>query len=253
MENGPLQKISHEHRVEIGRRISAKILETFGDHVLSVFITGSTAKALDRPYSDLEMTAIMKDNVEVPTKYYVYEGLLIQIDYRQESEFLKAAREPGHDWPLGADECRIRIVLFDRDNWTGRLVEAVKQNDSADFTEALRFAALEMTESLAAVRNADYKDDSVDLRTRAFNLAWDAARVVYLLNRKYVLTTSWYWKQVLECPLLPRDLNQLIDITAGFAPSSRDQLINAAEKLWSETVFLVKDRGISLESNEIIV
>jgi len=253
VENGPLQKISHEHRVEIGRRISAKILETFGDHVLSVFITGSTAKALDRPYSDLEMTAIMKDNVEVPTKYYVYEGLLIQIDYRQESEFLKAAREPGRDWPLGADESRNRIVLFDRDNWTGRLVEAVKQNDSADFTEALRFAALEMTESLAAVRNADYKDDSVDLRTRAFNLAWDAVRVVYLLNRKYVLTTSWYWKQVLECPLLPRDLNQLIDITAGFAPSSRDQLINAAEKLWSETVFLVKDRGISLESNEIIV
>src|SRR6266700_3582666 len=160
MESGPLRKISHEHRVEIGRRISAQILETFRDHVLSVFITGSTAKALDRPYSDLEMTAIVKDQVEIPTKYYVYEGLLIQIDYRQESEFLKAAREPGRDWPLGADECRNRIVLFDRDNWTGRLVEAVKQNDSADFTEALRFAALEMTESLAAVRNADYKDDS---------------------------------------------------------------------------------------------
>src|SRR6266581_1184111 len=233
MESGPLRKISHEHRVEIGRRISAKILETFGDHVLAVFITGSTAKALDRPYSDLEMTAIMKDKIEVPTKYYVYEGLLIQIDYRQESEFLKAAREPGRDWPLGADEPRNRIVLFDRDNWTGRLVEAVKQNDSADFTEALRFAALGMTESLAAVRNASYKDDLIDLRTRAFYLAWDAARVVYLLNRKYVLTTSWYWKQLFECPLQPHDLKQLIDIAAGFAPSNRDQLVNAAEKLWS--------------------
>src|SRR6266571_9394180 len=246
-ETPPLRRTAHEQRVETGRRISLQILEKFKESVLAVFITGSTAKALDRPFSDLEMTAIVKGSQDLPTKFYVYDGLLIQIDYRQESEFLKAAREPGRDWPLGADECRNRIVLFDRDNWTGRLVEAVKQNDSADFTEALRFATLEMTESLAAVRNADYKDDSVDLRTRAFNLAWDAVRVVYLLNRKYVLTTSWYWKQLLECPLLPRDLNQLIDITAGFAPSSRDQLINAAEKLWSETVFLVKDRGISLE------
>ena len=127
MESGPLRKISHEHRVEIGRRISAQILETFCDRVLSVFITGSTAKALDRPYSDLEMMAIVKDNVEIPTKYYVYEGLLIQLDYRQESDFLKAAREPSRDWPIAADEYRNRIIMFEQDNWTRRLEEAVKQ------------------------------------------------------------------------------------------------------------------------------
>ena len=253
MESGPLRKISHEHRVEIGRRISAQILETFRDHVLSVFITGSTAKALDRPYSDLEMTTIVKDNVDIPTKYYVYEGLLIQIDYRQESEFLKAAREPGRDWPIATDEYRNRIILFERDKWTSKLVEAVRQNDSTDFTDAIRFAALGMTESLAAVRNASYRDDLVDLRTRAFHMAWDTARVVYLLNRKYVLTTSWYWKQLLECPQQPRDLKRLIEVTAGFTPSNQQQLVASSERLWSETMLLVKARRVSIESSEIIV
>ncbi len=253
MESGPLRKISHEHGVEIGRRISAQILETLRDRVLSVFITGSTAKALDRPYSDLEMTAIVKDNVEIPTKYYVHEGLLIQLDYRQESDFLKAAQEPGRDWPMAADESRNRLVLFERDNWTSKLVEAVKQNDATDFTEAIRFAALEMTESLAAVRNAGYKDDLVDLRTRAFHMAWDTARVVYLLNRKYVLTTSWYWKQLLECPQQPRDLKRLIEVTAGFTPSNQQQLVSSSERLWSETMLLVKARGVSIESSDIIV
>src|SRR5713101_1107199 len=251
MGSGPLRKITHEHRVEIGRRISAQILETFRDRVLSVFITGSTAKALDRPYSDLEMTAIVKDNVEIPTKCYVYEGLLIQIDYRQESEFLKAAREPGRDWPLGADEPRNRTLLFEHDNWTRKLVEAVKENDATDFTEALRFATLGMTESLAAVRNADFKDDLVDLRTRAFYLAWDTARVVYLLNQRYVLTTSWYWKQLFECPIQPHDLRPLIEATAGFAPSNRERIVDAAERLWSETMLLVRALGISIESSEI--
>src|SRR5213593_2294896 len=150
LQGAPLRKIGHGRRVEIGRRISAQILEKFKDNVLAVFITGSTAKTLDRPYSDLEMMAIVKDNVEIPTKYYVYEGLLIQIDYRQESDFLKAAREPSRDWPIAADEYRNRIIMFERDNWTRRLEEAVKQNDAADFTEAIRFAALGMTESLAA-------------------------------------------------------------------------------------------------------
>jgi len=253
MESGPLRKISHEHRVEIGRRISAQILETFRDHVLSVFITGYTAKALDRPYSDLEMTATVKDNVEIPTKYYVYEGLLIQLDYRQESEFLKAAREPGRDWPIATDEYRNRIILFERDKWTSKLVEAVRQNDSTDFTDAIRFAALGMTESLAAVRNADLQGDVVDLRSSAYYMAMDTAKVVYLLNRKYVLTTSWYWKQVFECPLQPRDLKRLIEIAAGFAPSSIRELVDASEGLWSETMILVKSRGISIESHETVV
>lgn len=253
LEDPPLRMVSHEQRVELGQRISTQILETFKENVLAVFITGSTAKTLDRPFSDLEMMAVVKDSVEIPTKYYVYNGLLVQIDYRQESEFLRTAREPGRDWPLGADECRNRIVLFERDGWTAKLVEAVKENDTKDFSDALRFAALGMTESLAAVRNADFKNDLTDLRTRAFFLASDTARVVYLLNRKYVLTTSWFWKQLFECPEQPRDLKRLVEIVAGFVPSSRLELVEAAERLWKETMVLVTRRGISIESSEILV
>jgi len=112
---------------------------------------------------------------------------------------------------------------------------------------------LRMTESLAAVRNADFKDDLVVLRTRAFYMAWDAARVVYLLNRKYVLTTSWYWKQLFECPEQPRELRRLVEIVAGFVNSSRQELVDAAERLWKETMILVIRRSVSIESSEILV
>ena len=110
-----------------------------------------------------------------------------------------------------------------------------------------------MTESLAAVRNANLKDDLVDLRTRAFYLAWDTAKLVYLLNRKYVLTTSWFWKQLFECPEQPRDFRKLIDIAAGFAPSTKQELVETAERLWKATIIMVRKRGISIESAEILV
>src|SRR5947209_9988017 len=73
-----------------------------------------------------------------------------------------------------------------------KLEKAVAENDRADFTEELRWAAETVTESLAAVRNAHLKRDQRDLRTRAFYMAWDTARVVFLYNRRYVLTTSWF-------------------------------------------------------------
>jgi len=141
LEDPPPRVVSHEQRLEVGRRICARILETFKENVLAVFITGSTAKALDRPFSDLEMTAIVKGSLNLPTKFYVYDGLLVQIEYQQESEFLKSAREPGRDWPVGADECRNRIVLFERDGWTRMLDEAVKENDAADFLDAVRLCS----------------------------------------------------------------------------------------------------------------
>jgi kanamycin nucleotidyltransferase len=249
----PIRKISHEKRLELARTIASRLVDTYREAVLAVCIYASTAKNLDRPYSDLEIFCVVTDSLEVKNKRYVYDGLMVEIDYFQESNFLKEAARVGWDWPLGADQFRNRIVLFERDNWLKKLEEAVAQNDRADFTEELRWAVLTVTESLAAVRNARIKGDLRDLRTRAFYMAWDAARVVFLCNRKYVLTTSWFWKQLFECQEQPKDFRNLIDIVAGFIESTQTELVDATEKLWLETITMVRARGFSIESMDIIV
>ena len=88
-----LRKFTHEERVEIAQRISSLLLDKYKDSVLAVFIYASTAKKLDRPYSDLEVAAVMRDGVDIPPKYYMHKGLVIEIDYPQESNFLKGARK----------------------------------------------------------------------------------------------------------------------------------------------------------------
>lgn len=249
----PLRKVSHEERVELGRKIASQIIDSYKDAVLAICIYASVAKRLDRPYSDLEIFCVATDGLEVKNKRYVYDGLLVEIDYFQASNFLKEATRVGWDWPLGADQYRNRIVLFERDNWLKKLEQAVAENERANFAEELRWATLSLTESLAAVRNARFKRDQRDLRTRAFYLAWDAARVVFLYNRKYVLTTGWFWKQLFQCQEQPKDFRKLIDIVAGFEKSMNSELAVATEQLWRETMLMVQPRGISLESGKITV
>ena len=249
----PLRKVSHEKRLELARTIALRLVDTYREAILAVCIYASTAKNLDRPYSDLEIFCVVTDSLEVKNKRYVYDGLMVEIDYFQESNFLKEAARVGWDWPLGADQFRNRIVLFERDNWLKKLEEAVAQNDRADFTEELRWAVLTVIESLAAVRNARIKGDLRDLRTRAFYMARDAARVVFFCNRKYVLTTSWFWKQLFECQEQPKDFRNLIDIVAGFIESTQTELVDATEKLWLETITMVRARGFSIESMDIVV
>jgi kanamycin nucleotidyltransferase len=248
-----IRKVSHEERLDVARQISTLILEKYGESVLAVFVIGSVAKKLERPYSDLEMICVVRDGVEVLSKKYVYKGLVIDFDYPQESSFLKEARETRLEWPLAADQFRNRIVLFERDGWFERLDEAVAQNDRTDMAEPLRVAAVALSEGLASVRNARLKEDPWDLRTRAFYMAWDAARVVFVLNGRYVLTTSWLWKQALECPVKPDNFAEMVQILLGMKMADADEVVQAAERLYEEMMKIVSSRRVSIEVEDLYV
>src|SRR5947199_5424085 len=161
----PLRKVSHEERVRLGRKIASQIIDSYKEAVLAICIYGSTAKSLDRPFSDLELFCVVSDRLEMANKAYVYDGLLVEIDYLQESKFLRAATEIGWDWPIQADQYRNRIVLFERDNWLKKLEKAVEENDRADFTQETQRATMAMTESLAAVPNAHTNSHHQDIMT----------------------------------------------------------------------------------------
>ena len=238
----------------MGEKLAADLVARYKEAVLAICIVGSTAKKLDRPYSDLEMGCVFADGLEVPPmKYLAHDGLLVQIEFFQESKLLEDARKVTMDWPWYADQYRNRIVLFERDGWLTKLERAVAEDDKADFTEVIRWAALAMTETLAAVRNAGLVQDHVALRSGAYSMAVDTAKLVLLLNRRYVLTTSWFWKQAFECPEQPEDFKRLVCTAAGFVDSTDDERVEAVEKLWRQTIKLVYARGISLESTGPIV
>lgn len=248
-----VRRFTHEERLSIGQQISARVLDKYGDSVLVVYICGSTAKNLDRPYSDLEMIVVVRDGATIPSKYYVHRGLVVEVDYRQESDLLKAARVLTKNWPMEADQYRNRIVLFEREEWTTRLDQAVAENERADASEALRVAAVELTEDLCVLLNARITGDVVGIRSRGRDIAGDAARLVFLLNRRYVTTTSWYWKQVFECPWKSKGFEKLVRVSAGFTPATPEEVAEAAERLYSEVIEMARLRGVAIESDELAV
>lgn len=92
--------------VTIGRRPllrEQEIREKYGQSVFAIFFYGLTAKNLDRPYSDIEVLAVLSDDQTKETKYYVYGGSVVEISYVTESEMLKGASELSRNWPMEAD------------------------------------------------------------------------------------------------------------------------------------------------------
>ncbi len=211
----PLGRFTHEQRIEVANRLCKLILEKYRERVLAVCVYGSTAKKLDRPYSDLEMFVEVRDGDEIPMKKYLYRGLVVGIEYSSESKLLKAASKLGWSWPWEADGYRNRIVLFERDSWLRRLDQAVSVAEKASNTEAVQRSAMNFTEEMTVFQNTLLTDDPLVLRSRSVSLAQAAGDLVLLLNRRFVITTSWFWKQVFECTTRPVDLQGLMEVLMG--------------------------------------
>ena len=245
--------MTHEERLAIAGEISGLILGAYGDEVLAVYITSSTAKGLDRAHSDLELSAVVRDGVEIEAKSYVYRGILIEIDYPQESKLLRAARRVTYKWPIEADGYRSRLVLFEREGWLRHLDQAVAESDALDTRPALHLATTSLIENRDKLRNARLADDVMDVRVNGFWTAYAAAILVLLLNRRYMITSSWLYRQALECPDQPQDFRRLIEILVGVVPASADQIAEAVEHLCEDLLGMVESRAIAVESNELVV
>lgn len=244
--------MSHEERLLTADQLLRKILERYADAVLAVFVTSSTAKGLDQRYSDLELTVVVGDGVELEATSYVYGGILIEIEYPQESAILKTARCVTAHWPVQADTYRNRLLLFERQNWTRRLDEAIAVQDAAEFSKAWHLATTKVIEWRDKLRNAQQAGDELNLRFFGVHLAESAASLVLFLNRRYMTTTRWLFKQTFECPQQPAGFRRQAETLLGLQPAASAQYAEVAEELCVGLLTLAGSLGISVESNELI-
>jgi hypothetical protein len=186
-------------------------------------------------------------------KYYLHQGLIIQIQYLKSSNILDSAEQLADNWPWEADQYRNRIALYERDRWFRKLDEAIERNDKVGSVEAIRKSFMMMTESMAVMKNAMLTDDTVGVLSRGRVLAEDAARIVLLLNRRYVTTTSWLWKIVFDLRTKPKDFKELVEKMSGFVPTTREEVVASCERLYKEMSELVTHSGVKIDCDDLWV
>ena len=248
-----LKRHTHEERLELSRHLSKQIVDTYRDKIVAVLVTGSTAKKLDRPYSDLEMIVIVCDGVEIPIAQYIHDGMSIQIDYVEGSSFLKDARRITFNWALAWDQFRNRIVLYDPTGWISKLDNVVTESESDDTRKTIGQLMASLYEGLEVIKNAELEHDEIGIRTAGFYLAWDAARLVLLMNKRYVLTSSWFWKETKDSTVKPKSFWTHEEKLAGFVRASVEEIVESSESLCDDMLKIVESLGISIEPDKLLV
>src|SRR5438445_10729947 len=186
-------------------------------------------------------------------KYYLGNGLIIQIDYLQSSSFLRAAERFTDNWHMEGDQYRNRIELFERGRWFSSLDKAVSKNEKADPREVIRKAFLMMTESRAVLKNAVLTGDRIGILGSARTIAEDSARIIFVFNRMYVTTTSWFWKMAFGAPKKPEGFRVLVEKMCGFTSTTLKEVVEASEKLYQEMCEFVAGEGVGIERVDLWV
>jgi hypothetical protein len=152
-----------------------------------------------------------------------------------------------------ADQYRNRIVLYERDRWFRRLNGAVAKSDKRDSREAIRKSFMMMTESMAVLRNDVLTKDMVGVLMRGRVLAEDAARILFLINRRYVTTTSWFWKIAFDLPIKPKDFKKLVEKMSGFVPTTGEEVAASSERMYKKVSDLLTRHGVKIERGDLWV
>lgn len=92
--------MNHEERVNLAYKLSELILRRYGDKVLLGGIYGSTAKGTDTEYSDLEMFFVVRDECNMKSFSFAYEGMPVSVFVQKLSDVKKDIAEIDLDWPL---------------------------------------------------------------------------------------------------------------------------------------------------------
>lgn len=243
----------HEERISIAGRLRDLILERYGDAVLAIFITSSTAKGLDQPFSDLELTAVVRDGTEIEDKSYVYRGLLVEIEYVPASRILKTAQRVTAHWPVeatvtGTGSCSSIVRAG-----SGHLERAVEERDAPDFASALRKALTATIESRDKLRNASLAGDVLNIRVFGHEAADETTNLVLFLNRRYMVTSRTFYMQAFDCRVQPPAFRPRVELLLGVLLSSPEEMARTAEDLVADLVDLARTHGVSVDMSDLIV
>lgn len=110
-----------------------------------------------------------------------------------------------------------------------------------------------VVEARDKLRNAFLSEDNLNIRVNAFWLAHDAANLTLLLNRRYMVTTRRFFEQSFECPETPPNFRGQMELLIGTTPAGSDETITAGEQLSAALLEMAERRGVSVESNDLLV
>ncbi|MGU3471424.1 kanamycin nucleotidyltransferase C-terminal domain-containing protein [Paenibacillus sp. D51F] len=225
---------SREDKWKFIHQVKEEVLQRDGGSMLAVGVYGSLARGSDGPYSDIEIRILTPDGVDLPGQEEIILPFKLEIGAMQRSAWLKGAASVDDSWAVKAGSYADVVALHD----PGRLFEearlAVGSAPDSAFREVMReFMVWEPYETMGKIRNAVSTGDGAYMRRAAYDLSWQAAKLIGLANRRYFTTRASSFEEASAMPSRPDGFLELAAMVMDGDLRDVLEVHARCERLWT--------------------
>ncbi|KAB3529585.1 kanamycin nucleotidyltransferase C-terminal domain-containing protein [Alkaliphilus serpentinus] len=244
-------RFTNEERLKLAEKILVKLKNKYNEQLIAVTLEGSTAKGTDKPFSDIEMTAIFNNDLaEERWNAFLCEGMFIGLGYDRLESVIEASKNVNYEWCLAGDRLLNAKFLYDPTN----LAETLKQNSieaiqSANFSKLAKAAFADMYEHVLKIFTID-EDNILCASLNAKGIAYWATMTVGLINKKQFISSRILFQEAKKLKLLPKEYSECIDELLAL-DTNVNRLREFSARLWTGMVKWLSQFQISLDDDEL--
>ncbi|MDQ0173574.1 kanamycin nucleotidyltransferase C-terminal domain-containing protein [Paenibacillus tundrae] len=230
--------------------IKNKLLEKYDKDIEAIGIYGSVAQGKEGPYSDIELHIISGDGVNIPTHELILHPFKLEISTKQISEWFHQASVVDDGWALRTGSFVHITSLYDPNGLFPKAKEIVLSVPDERFREVIaEFMIWEPYETMGKIRNAKASNNLSYLPRAVFDLTWQTAKLIGLMNKQYYTSRAVTLEESIEKPIKPEGYTELATKVISGELADKEELYLLCENLWCGLNRLLEDLRIEYRSD----
>ena len=208
-----LKPHTHAQREAVVRELVPLLRLKFGDNLLGVAATGSFARGDDRAYSDLELTAFLRDPPAPGEDRFlqrVVDGMLVEVEYSSQAEYVALHGDVTPGWFLSGAAPLVPLHGAEAVARVSAALAAVRHPRERFLRRAGR-RFLEVQESFGKVLNAVEAGNRAGLPILVFDAVLHALVLLSFVNERPYTTLAEMVAEGRRLPLRPPRFGELLD------------------------------------------
>ncbi len=244
MKGGP-RPLTPEERWALAQEMATQIRALHREDLLALGLYGSVARGQDRPYSDLEMLAVLKRAGEDRTYEWTPGPWKAEVNFQSRDTLLGQAAEVDELWPLTHGAFVFVKPLYDPEGFFPELRAVALGQPEARFREALRALIVgELYELVGKVRNAHEDRFWTALPPLAMQTAFYGAMLLGLAHRHLYTQGERVFLEALELPDPPQGYGALVKRVTSGRLDDPQGVVAAVETFWEGVEAWADARGL---------
>ncbi|MDR6724541.1 kanamycin nucleotidyltransferase [Paenibacillus amylolyticus] len=241
---------SRKLKFDFINEIKNKLLEKYDKDIEAISIYGSVAQGKEGPYSDIELHIISRDGVNIPTYELILHPFKLEISTKQKSEWFHQASVVDDGWALRAGSFVHITPLYDPNGVFSKAKEiALSVSDERFRGVIAEFMIWEPYETMGKIRNAKASNNLSYLPRAVFDLTWQTAKLIGLMNKQYYSSRAVTLEESIEKPIKPKGYVELATKVISGELADKEELYLLCENLWCGLNSLLEDLRIEYRSD----